>query len=129
MNKAVRKESEQNLNRIKEIDKSYFWHCNICDHKESVNRVQNFDDFGHIKTHLYSHSKDKEVVSCPSILPICDGVIYDKYGSLSNHLNQHIRKNEFGLRNVRQNETSETESIANYDDFSDGNASECTINN
>ena len=99
-NKKI-KATKQKLVKPEEHEIECFWNCEICDHKELVGNKQSSTDFGHVKTHLSKHSKNKEIVKCPSTK--CPMKSYHKYGSLNAHLNQHIRRNQFELQNVTQN--------------------------
>ena len=60
----------------------FFWECLNCPEKIQIKAEPNFDDFDKVKTHLYKHSRNNELVQCPVKDPICEKS-YTLYTSLN----------------------------------------------
>ena len=72
-----------------------FWVCQICEKKQLItqNKKQDFLD---CRTHLFKHSREKELVHCPVIVPRCNRK-FQKYGTFNAHINEHILSEEFEI--------------------------------
>ena len=90
-----RKRISQEEKSEKKLLSYLLWDCELCPTKIRINSEQDSSDFEKIKTHLYLHSRAKEIVICPFCSRQCNNYKY-----LSKHISEH---RDFGKFSVESN--------------------------
>ena len=72
-----------------------FWLCQNCEQRQLITQDKE-NDFLDCRTHLFQHSRKKELVHCPVTVPMCKKTFQD-YRTFNAHINQHIVYEEFDI--------------------------------